>query len=278
MERHLASGARRCWKLRPNPPSRPRWRNPGRGGASERRRRPRRRDPRSPAPARPNARFRAPPTGCSSTSLHVPRRDRTHPLSVRTGHQPRLLFAVFPRPRPEAFTATTWSTTTRSTPRSARARISSSSSRRCAPTAWVTSSTSCPITWASWAPTTPGGWMCWRTGRPRSTRITSTSTGIPPNPALAGKLLVPVLGDTYGQVLERGELQAAVRARAGSFAIFYHEHRLPIDPEHLSRACSSGVCMRDPDAIRELEKPARALPPCPTAQDRQRRSRSRAPP
>jgi (1->4)-alpha-D-glucan 1-alpha-D-glucosylmutase len=50
----------------------------------------------------------------------------------------------------------------------------------------------------------------------------------PANPALVGKLLVPVLGDPYGRVLERGELE--LRHEAGSFAVFYHEHRLPLDP------------------------------------------------
>ena len=35
----------------------------------------------------------------------------------------------------------------------------------------------------------------------------------PAQPALAGKVLVPVLGDQYGDVLERGELRAALRRR-----------------------------------------------------------------
>ena len=52
----------------------------------------------------------------------------------------------------------------------------------------------------------------------------------PANPALAGKLLVPVLGDSYGAVLERGELQLRYEAARGCFAVFYHEHRFPLDP------------------------------------------------
>ena len=52
----------------------------------------------------------------------------------------------------------------------------------------------------------------------------------PPDPDLAGKVLVPVLGDHYGRVLEKGELQLRYEAQTGSFAVHYHEHRLPIDP------------------------------------------------
>jgi (1->4)-alpha-D-glucan 1-alpha-D-glucosylmutase len=50
------------------------------------------------------------------------------------------------------------------------------------------------------------------------------------DPALAGKVLVPVLGDPYGTVLERGELELRFEYPAGSLAIFYHEHRFPLDP------------------------------------------------
>ena len=51
-----------------------------------------------------------------------------------------------------------------------------------------------------------------------------------PNPALADKLLVPALGEPYGTVLERGELQLRYEPELGSFAVFYHHHRFPIDP------------------------------------------------
>jgi len=52
----------------------------------------------------------------------------------------------------------------------------------------------------------------------------------PPNPALADKLLVPALGDPYGTILERGELQLKYEPELGSFAMFYFQHRFPIDP------------------------------------------------
>jgi (1->4)-alpha-D-glucan 1-alpha-D-glucosylmutase len=53
----------------------------------------------------------------------------------------------------------------------------------------------------------------------------------PANPALKGKVLVPVLGDPYGVVLERGELELRFERELGSFAVFYHEHRMPLDPK-----------------------------------------------
>ena len=52
----------------------------------------------------------------------------------------------------------------------------------------------------------------------------------PPNPTLRDKLLVPALGSPYGTVLEAGELQLRYEPERGSLAVFYHQHRFPIDP------------------------------------------------
>ena len=52
----------------------------------------------------------------------------------------------------------------------------------------------------------------------------------PANPALSGRVLIPVLADPYGIALERGELQLKFERDTGSLAVFYHEHRLPLDP------------------------------------------------
>src|SRR5436190_6507671 len=48
----------------------------------------------------------------------------------------------------------------------------------------------------------------------------------PPQPELAGLVLVPVLGDHYGRVLEAGEL--AVGRRDGSLAVRYYDHEAPL--------------------------------------------------
>ena len=45
---------------------------------------------------------------------------------------------------------------------------------------------------------------------------------------LRNKVLLPILGDQYGRVLERGELQ--VRFEEGTFYLLYGERRLPIAP------------------------------------------------
>ncbi|MDX1375375.1 MAG: malto-oligosyltrehalose synthase, partial [Burkholderiales bacterium] len=52
----------------------------------------------------------------------------------------------------------------------------------------------------------------------------------PVNEELQGKVLVPVLGDYYGNVLARGELSLGFEAESGAFAVRYYEHRFPIDP------------------------------------------------
>lgn len=55
----------------------------------------------------------------------------------------------------------------------------------------------------------------------------------PVKPELNGKVLLPVLGDHYGLVLERGELQLAFDK--GTLTLGYHDHHLPIDPGQYSR-------------------------------------------
>ena len=52
---------------------------------------------------------------------------------------------------------------------------------------------------------------------------------------LHGKVLVPVLHDHYGAVLESGELKVAFRAERGEFDVRYRDHRFPIDPKEYPR-------------------------------------------
>lgn len=51
-------------------------------------------------------------------------------------------------------------------------------------------------------------------------------------PGMAGRLLLPVLGDQYGQVLEAGEIQLHFEPGTGEFGLRYWNHRFPIDPAH----------------------------------------------
>src|SRR5262249_8688052 len=50
----------------------------------------------------------------------------------------------------------------------------------------------------------------------------------PTNPDLAGKVLLPILGDQYGRTLESGHLKLAYGG--GSFVITYFETVLPVAP------------------------------------------------
>ncbi len=53
--------------------------------------------------------------------------------------------------------------------------------------------------------------------------------------AMYGKVLLPFLGDQYGAVLERGELQLAFEVVTGSFALAYFAHRFPLGPRSYGR-------------------------------------------
>ncbi len=52
----------------------------------------------------------------------------------------------------------------------------------------------------------------------------------PAKPELRGKVLIPVLGDHYGRVLEAGDLKLTFDAAVGGFDMRYFEHRFPITP------------------------------------------------
>jgi (1->4)-alpha-D-glucan 1-alpha-D-glucosylmutase len=70
------------------------------------------------------------------------------------------------------------------------------------------------------------------------------------DPALAGKVLLPILGDQYGIVLENAELKLGFDAARGYFTLSYYEHRLPIDPS------GYGALIRR--ALREVSARAKA--------------------
>jgi (1->4)-alpha-D-glucan 1-alpha-D-glucosylmutase len=52
---------------------------------------------------------------------------------------------------------------------------------------------------------------------------------------LQGKVLIPILADQYGNVLESGDLKLSFDGERGEFSIFYHEHRFPVDPGEYPR-------------------------------------------
>ncbi|WP_076998364.1 malto-oligosyltrehalose synthase [Variovorax sp. KK3] len=75
----------------------------------------------------------------------------------------------------------------------------------------------------------------------------------PLNPELAGKVLVPVLGDHYGDVLEHGELVLRFEPEGGSLAVYYFENRFPLAPESYPRVlASASLRLDDPQLALEL--------------------------
>ncbi|MBV9914778.1 MAG: malto-oligosyltrehalose synthase [Sinobacteraceae bacterium] len=82
----------------------------------------------------------------------------------------------------------------------------------------------------------------------------------PANPALHGKVLVPVLGDAYGNVLEHGELQLKFERELGSLAVFYHEHRLPVDPKTYPQVLRAAVRASGSTALEHLSVAFADLP------------------
>jgi (1->4)-alpha-D-glucan 1-alpha-D-glucosylmutase len=56
---------------------------------------------------------------------------------------------------------------------------------------------------------------------------------------LADKVLIPILGDQYGAVLERQELRLAFED--GAFAVHYHDETLPIAPDTYEQVLAQGL-------------------------------------
>ena len=75
----------------------------------------------------------------------------------------------------------------------------------------------------------------------------------PESEELAGKVLIPILGDQYGTILERGELVLRFDANEGALNLCYHEHHLPIRPAAYPRLLVPGIdrLARDPGAAAE---------------------------
>src|SRR5262249_13117492 len=81
---------------------------------------------------------------------------------------------------------------------------------------------------------------------------------------LDGKVLLPVLGDHIGAVLDNGELALVFEPERGSFALRYHEHRFPLDPRSQAPLLQRAALRSSGDASVALHSLAAAfghLPP-----------------
>src|SRR5438067_8965693 len=57
---------------------------------------------------------------------------------------------------------------------------------------------------------------------------------------LKGRVLLPVLGDQYGAVLERGEIALRFEPSEGTFSAWYYNHRFPISPFNYAAILEQG--------------------------------------
>ena len=80
----------------------------------------------------------------------------------------------------------------------------------------------------------------------------------PPEHKLAATVLVPVLGDHYGRVLEAGEL--VLHRVDGSFVVRYHEHEVPVSPRSLDDLLAEAAATSASDDLAFLARAHARLP------------------
>jgi (1->4)-alpha-D-glucan 1-alpha-D-glucosylmutase len=73
-------------------------------------------------------------------------------------------------------------------------------------------------------------------------------------PDLKGRVLLPVLGGQYGEILERGEIELRFDAEAGSFSFWYFDHRFPVSP-----SCYATILAAGPEKLAALAREFSAL-------------------
>ena len=71
-------------------------------------------------------------------------------------------------------------------------------------------------------------------------------------------VLVPILGDHYGRVLDAGEI--TIEREAGSCVVRYHEHRLPLSPSTLDDVLSPAARAAGSPVLAELAEEFAGLP------------------
>lgn len=67
----------------------------------------------------------------------------------------------------------------------------------------------------------------------------------PARSSMRDRILVPILGEPYGKVLEKGELKLNFDAETGSFYVCYYENRFPIDPREYPRIFATHQSLLD---------------------------------
>ena len=73
-----------------------------------------------------------------------------------------------------------------------------------------------------------------------------------------GGVLLPIIGSSYGEALEKGEIELRYDPGEGSFSAWYFEHRLPIAPERYSEILRSVVKEAGAEDERGGQAPSRS--------------------
>lgn len=100
----------------------------------------------------------------------------------------------------------------------------------------------------------------------------------PAAPELRGRVLLPVLGDHYGRVLEAGEIVLHFDEAEGRFEAVYWEHRLPLDPRAYPQILAAVPAPAAGSALAEVQSLLDAfgrLPPRDTRDEALRETRRR---
>ena len=81
----------------------------------------------------------------------------------------------------------------------------------------------------------------------------------PSEAKLAGQVLLPVLGDQYGRVLEEGQL--TLSREGGTFVLHYFDHRFPISPRSVDGILAAAALRTGNDELAFLAHSLERLPP-----------------
>ena len=121
----------------------------------------------------------------------------------------------------------------------------------CVNKGWAFCSILSPITWGPRLNTIPGGGMFLNSAQSRFTPSFSTSTGTAPTRrSTTNHVVLPVLEDHYGTVLENGLLKIGLRN--GGFEVRYRNLALPLHPRSYQKLLKWMVARKTAD--QDLEK------------------------
>jgi (1->4)-alpha-D-glucan 1-alpha-D-glucosylmutase len=95
----------------------------------------------------------------------------------------------------------------------------------------------------------------------------------PPEARMRNVVLLPVLGDHFGRVLEDGQL--ALERHGGAFVVRYHEHVWPAAPDTMDGVLARAAAATGSDELDWLADTLRAVPPPSDAAAARRRHRNK---